>query len=170
MLFYGNVMENVTREDYVRNIENIIYQVTIWQEIQYNCFVRVEIWVFNESLICVGERLTSKLFWIRNMEPMFYIGIRPHANGRYYIHADDCPLLPSPWKRICLGTFMSPEEALEEGEKYFKNACCCSFCLGVDHRETEVAKSVEICEKTDSITYIRIKRTVESALIYGLNW
>ena len=103
------------------------------------------------------------------MEAMFFIGTRPHANGRYYIHSEGCPLLPSPGKRICLGTFLSPEEALEEGKKYFNSACCCRFCLKGDHTKAEDARFAETFETYDFLTDDGIKITFESALFCGVN-
>jgi len=103
------------------------------------------------------------------MATMLYIGTKPRVNGRYYIHLEDCPLLPSPRKRICLGTFLSPQVALEVGKKYFNNSFCCQFCLRGDHKDTEVVKLIEICEKQGFLLHVRTKITFESVLFFGVN-
>ena len=103
------------------------------------------------------------------MEAMFFISTRPNVNGRYFIHREDCPLLPSPGKRIFLGIFLSPDEAVEEGKKHFNNPGYCPFCLHGDHAETESASLAEISEKPDFITHIGIKTTWASAMFCGVN-
>jgi hypothetical protein len=103
------------------------------------------------------------------MAAMFFIGTRLHANGRYYIHTDDCPLLPSTGKRIFLGISQSRETALEEGKKYFNNACCCKFCLGGDHTKVEGTGHDETLENNDILTDATIRITSESVLFCGVN-
>jgi hypothetical protein len=77
--------------------------------------------------------------------------------------------LPSPGKRIYLGTFLTPEEAVEQGNKYFNNPGYCPFCLHGDHSETEGAGLAGTGEKPDFITHIGIKTTWESAMFCGVN-
>jgi hypothetical protein len=103
------------------------------------------------------------------MATMFYIGTRPQANNRSYIHTKDCPLLPSPGKRIFLGTFLSPEESAEEGKKHFNNPGYCPFCLHGDRSVAEGERLAETFNKPDFITHIGIKPTWESALVCGVN-
>jgi hypothetical protein len=103
------------------------------------------------------------------MATMFYIGTRLQANDRNYIHTKDCPLLPSPGKRIFLGTFLSPEEAAAEGNKFFNNPGCCPFCLHGDHSKCDGDRYTESFDETEFITNIGIKATWESALVCGVN-
>ena len=95
------------------------------------------------------------------MEYSYFIGLRPHANGRHYIHREDCPLLPSPGKRIYLGTFFSADEAAEEGKKYFSSPECCRFCLK-EHQKEPI-------EKWDLISSVAVIPDWESALLCGMN-
>jgi hypothetical protein len=103
------------------------------------------------------------------MATLFYIGTRPQGNGRYIVHTKDCPLLPSPGKRLCIGTFLSPEDAVEEGKMHFDNTGYCPFCLHENHSVTEGSRFAEACDKLDFITHIGIKTTWESAMFCGVN-
>jgi hypothetical protein len=103
------------------------------------------------------------------MATKYYIGTKPGVNGYYYIHSEDCPFLPSPGKRIYLGRFMSPEEAVEEGGEYFKNPVCCRFCLHEDQAKSESAGLAHIHKKDDCMTHTGIDITLESALFCGVN-
>jgi hypothetical protein len=69
------------------------------------------------------------------MEAMYFIGTIPQANGLHFIHTEDCPFLPSPGRRIFLGSFSSPEKALEEGKRHFATACGCLFCLKEKYKQ-----------------------------------
>jgi hypothetical protein len=101
------------------------------------------------------------------MATIYFIGTRPHVNGRHYIHREDCPLLPSPGKRVYLGTFESPEEAMEEGRNYFDNPGTCRFCM--HHADTEGFEISGAGEKPDFITLTAISDSWESALVCGVN-
>jgi hypothetical protein len=58
----------------------------------------------------------------------YYIAVKPQTNEYHSVHKDDCPFLPAAGKRIELGSFDSPNDALEEGHKLFYRAKCCLFC------------------------------------------
>jgi hypothetical protein len=103
------------------------------------------------------------------MEYRYFIGLRPHPNGRYYIHREDCPLLPSPGKRIYLGTFFSADEAAEEGEKYFSSPECCRFCLKEHQKEPGSHLLFEPIEKWELISSVSVIPDWESALLCGTN-
>ena len=103
------------------------------------------------------------------MEYSYFIGSRPHANGRNYIHREDCPLLPSPGKRIYLGTFLSHDEAAEVGKKYFSNPECCRFCLKEHYNEASSNLTAEPGKKWNLISSIAVIPTRESALVCGTN-
>ena len=103
------------------------------------------------------------------MATVFFIDIRPHLNGRFFIHKKECPLLPSHGKRRFLGTFLSRDEAAEEGKKYFDNPDYCPFCLHGEHSETEGARLAGTGEKPAFITHVGIKTTWESAIFCSVN-
>jgi len=62
------------------------------------------------------------------MKIKYYISLKPCNDNRHYIHSEKCPLLPSPEKRLYLGRFLSPEEAVKAAGKYFENNGYCRFC------------------------------------------
>jgi hypothetical protein len=123
----------------------------------------------NEELILVEGILITGQFRHRVMEVMYFIDTRPRANGSYYIHSEECPLLASPGNRIFLGKFLTPEEAVEEGGKYFNNPVSCRFCMHEDHAKIENVRLAEIHENDDYITHVGIDITWESALFCGVN-
>jgi hypothetical protein len=103
------------------------------------------------------------------MEVRYYICIRPQAVGSYFIHREDCPLLPSPGKRICLGAFLSPVEAAEEGKKYFGKTRCCLFC-SEEHNDKMTQPSLfEVQNDIKYITSDQVIASCESALFCHVN-
>lgn len=58
----------------------------------------------------------------------YFINTRPFSNGYHVVHKQDCPLLPEPGKRILLGVFQSPDDAINEGKNHFRKPVCCRFC------------------------------------------
>lgn len=101
------------------------------------------------------------------MATIYYIGTRPHVNGRFFIHKQGCPLLPSPGKRIKLGTFLSPEKAAYAGNKYSDNPATCRFCI--HHAESERSEPAVIGEAPELITRGGIKKSWESPFFCGVN-
>jgi len=53
----------------------------------------------------------------------------------YSIHRAGCPFLSGRGKHIFPGTFQSGKSAFEEGQKYFKAAVICRFCLKEHYQE-----------------------------------
>jgi hypothetical protein len=103
------------------------------------------------------------------MAAMYYIDTKPRANGSYYVHSEECPFLSSPGNRICLGKFLTPEEAVEEGGKRFKNLVRCRFCLHEDQAKSESAGLADICKKDDFMTHVELDVTWENVLFCGVN-
>jgi hypothetical protein len=103
------------------------------------------------------------------MEAKYYIGSRPQAGGHYYIHREDCPLMPSDEKRIYIGTFLSPEEAAEEGEKHFSNPDYCRFCLKGYNEELRNRLVARPDKKWELIPSIAVIATWEGALVFVVN-
>ncbi|MGQ9621699.1 MAG: hypothetical protein ACUVTX_12090 [Bacteroidales bacterium] len=62
------------------------------------------------------------------MKLNYLLCIRPSARGKIYIHSDVCPLAPEPGKRIMLGCFASPAEAIEEAKSLIYSPEACPFC------------------------------------------
>jgi hypothetical protein len=62
------------------------------------------------------------------MVAKYYVAMRPQTNEHHSVHKEDCPFLPEDGRRIYLGIFQSPEDALEEGRKYFSRSDSCLFC------------------------------------------
>jgi len=67
-------------------------------------------------------------FKVKKMYKKYYVGIRAHTNGFHSVHDDECPFLPEKEKRIYLGVFEYPEDAVEESKKYFRWSDTCPFC------------------------------------------
>lgn len=63
------------------------------------------------------------------MARKYFVAIRPQTNKYHTIHLEGCPFLPENEKRIYLGNLDSVNEAVGEGQKHFRSACCCLFCL-----------------------------------------
>ena len=99
----------------------------------------------------------------------YYISQRPNVDGRYYIHSEDCPLLPSQVKRIFLGTFLSPEDAETAAGRYYRNTGFCRFCLKESHEKRKCLLSAEQCHKNDFITSAAIVSSIEIMLVCGIN-
>jgi hypothetical protein len=63
----------------------------------------------------------------------YFIGISPGISGSHRVHKEDCPFLPESGKRIYLGVFQSPGNAVSESRRFFKRSVKCPFCCK-DHR------------------------------------
>lgn len=63
------------------------------------------------------------------MAEKYYISTKPRADGTYSIHKEGCPFIPGRGKHIFLGTYQSVKSAFDEGQKYFKAAGICRYCL-----------------------------------------
>jgi hypothetical protein len=73
-----------------------------------------------------------KLRW--EMTNKYFISTKPGIDGRHSVHRHGCPFLPEPERRIILGIFQSPPEALTEAARYYPDPICCPFCSKV-HNE-----------------------------------
>jgi hypothetical protein len=70
----------------------------------------------------------------------YYVALRPQLNKQHAVHKEDCPFLPDADKRICLGYFQSEKEAIREGEKHYRSAGKCRFCMN-EHQKPVFAKT-----------------------------
>jgi hypothetical protein len=103
------------------------------------------------------------------MEAMYFIGTRPQANGLHFVHTEDCPFLPSPGKRIYLGSFSSPDKAVEAGKKYFAAACGCLFCLNEKYKNVITHVNKDHCEMPVFIKNIPVMVSPGNAYVCGVN-
>lgn len=69
------------------------------------------------------------------MAAKYYIVIRPQTDENHAVHKEGCPFLPDSDKRIFLGNFNSPQEAVRHGHILFSRTNSCLFCLKELHRE-----------------------------------
>ncbi len=70
------------------------------------------------------------------MREKYYISSRPGTDEKYLIHKEDCPFLAGRDRQIFLGAFQTVKGALEKGQKFFKPAAVCRFCLKEHCTET----------------------------------
>jgi len=99
----------------------------------------------------------------------YYVGIRPQTNGFHAVHEEGCPFLPETGKRIFLGRFQNPQDALKESRKYFKRSNICLFCSKeyLSQKNTQQEPVFEISE--NFISSSRLAVTWESALLCSVN-
>lgn len=99
----------------------------------------------------------------------YYVGIRPQTNEHHSIHKEDCPFLPVTGKRIYLGIFRSPYDAVNEGKRHFYKSENCLFCSKEHHtKETEHAL-YELSVSRDLISADRLKDIWENAFQCSVN-
>jgi hypothetical protein len=103
------------------------------------------------------------------MKTKYFICIRPQFNDSHAVHKEDCPCLPAPEKRIFLGIFQSPDEAVKEGKKHFPAPAGCRFCSREYYKENSKILYFERSEKSDFLTSDRLMDTLENALICSMN-
>jgi hypothetical protein len=98
----------------------------------------------------------------------YFISIRPCSNGNHVVHKHDCPLLPEPGKRILLGAFLSPGNAVKEGRKHFRKPVCCRFCLKEDNWRNVNAES-EVKAGPAFISSNDLTSTIESLMFCSVS-
>lgn len=76
------------------------------------------------------------------MTNKYFINLRSRTDGSYTIHRQKCPFLPEAGKRILLGDFESPPDAIKEGIKYKSRPVCCPFCLK-DQNKPKIPAPIE---------------------------
>jgi len=103
------------------------------------------------------------------MSANFFISLRPRINGSHLVHKEGCPLLPDTHTRICLGMFESPEDALNEGKKFFERSDICPFCCKKYQTQMSNTGSSKMHVKENFVSSGQIVVIRESALIFSLN-
>jgi hypothetical protein len=98
----------------------------------------------------------------------YYISTGSFSNGSHVVHRHECPLLPEPGKRIFLGAFRSPGDALKEGMKHFGEPVCCRFCSN-DENQRKVNAESDVRAGTGFISYDRLKPTIESLMLCSVS-
>ncbi len=65
----------------------------------------------------------------------YYITIKCRTNDKHAIHKESCPFISDDEKLICLGHFISSDDARAEAHKHFDHSQCCRFCIPEDKEE-----------------------------------
>ena len=65
----------------------------------------------------------------------YYITIKCRTNDKHAIHKENCPFITDDEKMICLGHFISSDDAKAEAHKHFDHSHCCRFCIPEDKEE-----------------------------------
>jgi hypothetical protein len=68
------------------------------------------------------------------MTEKYFISTSPRIDGSHTVHRQVCPFLPESGRRILLGVFQSPRDAIKEGRRYFRRPGRCPFC-SKEHNE-----------------------------------
>ena len=87
----------------------------------------------------------------------YFISTKPGIDGRHSVHRQGCPFLPEPERRIPVGIFQSPPEALTEASTYYRKSVCCPFCSKVRNELKKDAFPVT-GKAGDLISTARLKR------------
>ncbi len=98
----------------------------------------------------------------------YFINIRPCSGGYHVIHNQDCPLLPEQGKRIFLGVFQSPDDAVNEGRKHFRKPVCCRFCSEEGNRNS-VNQESEVKAGTAFISHDTLTETIDDLMFCSVS-
>jgi hypothetical protein len=99
----------------------------------------------------------------------YYVAVRPQTNELHSVHREGCPFMPDDSKRIFLGNFPTGDDALMEGQKYYRGSTKCRFCSKEHSKEiTEPALAV-IDDNAFIPSESQISRLQNGSLYYFLN-
>lgn len=100
------------------------------------------------------------------MTERYFISTSPRINGDHTIHRHDCPFLPEPGRRIPLGAFQSPRDAVKEGRNYFRRADSCLFC---SKELNDIKRRTFMSERVDpnKISSARMKKAPWMDLLFS---
>jgi len=98
----------------------------------------------------------------------YYIGTKPGIDGNYTVHRHDCPLLPDHGRRILMGIFRSPSDAIRGGRLFHTRLVLCPFCLK-DHKEFNSPAYIEAQTGPDLIGSAMIKSGLTDVLVCAVN-
>jgi hypothetical protein len=65
------------------------------------------------------------------MKQKYFIGTKPGITRYQILHKEDCPFLSEAGMKICLGRFLSMNDALAAVRKSHKKITVCRFCSGI---------------------------------------
>ena len=99
----------------------------------------------------------------------YFICTRAGKDGIHIVHREGCPFLPEPAKRLYLGIFHSPCNAVEEGRKYCTAAGSCLFCSKEHHRGNRKRALHETPVDECFISSGQMNDTPENAFVYSVN-
>jgi len=102
------------------------------------------------------------------MTEKYFISRNARIIGNHIVHRQGCPFLPEPGKRILLGVFGSPQEAVKKGSGYFRSPVGCQFCLQYYNEIKKPAFNEGIIDE-DFISSSRFKTTWESLLFCSVS-
>jgi hypothetical protein len=91
------------------------------------------------------------------MTEKYFISTSPRIDGSHTVHRQVCPFLPEPGRRILLGVFQSPRDAIKEGRRYFRRPDSCPFC-SKEHNEIKKPVFTEVKTDPDLVSSARMKK------------
>jgi hypothetical protein len=91
------------------------------------------------------------------MTDKYFISTSPRIDGSHTVHRQGCPFLPEPGRRILLGVFQSPRDAIKEGRRYFRRPGPCPYCSKV-HNEMKRRAFIVRQVSPDLISSARMKK------------
>ncbi len=103
------------------------------------------------------------------MVTKYYVAIRPQTNDQHNVHKEGCPFLPEAARRIFLGIFQSPKDAVEEGSKYFSRSNKCLFCSKEHHPQNNKPTISELLVQENYISSDSFTAVWDSALSCSVN-
>jgi hypothetical protein len=103
------------------------------------------------------------------MVTKYYVAIRPQTDDRHNVHKEDCPFLPEAERRIFLGIFQSPQDAVAEGTKYFNRSNNCLFCSKEHQHQDNKPLISELLAQENYISSDSFTAVWDSALRCSVN-
>ena len=103
------------------------------------------------------------------MEEKYYIGLKPQTDDRHRIHKEGCPFMPDEGKRSFLGSFVSPNVALKEGNNYFEGSSRCQFCIPQNDKKRKISSFTADYHDNSIISSDAIIPALESSLVCVVN-
>ena len=103
------------------------------------------------------------------MSEKYYIATRPQLNENHSVHKESCPFLPESGKRIYLGQFSDPHEALNEGKRHFSSSHNCLFCSKKKESKMKELVLAEISEISNLLSTERVSASLENVFLCCVN-
>ena len=103
------------------------------------------------------------------MSTTYFVAVRPQSNEHHTVHKEGCPFMPDDSKRIYLGHFQSPGDALNAGKRHFDKSDSCRFCSKEHHADVHKDSFREPSVPINILSIDRVAASWESALQCGVN-